>query len=114
MVWSPTRTRSASSRNWCAAWFTRWCGVADVIADPDAAFEIAVEGYVTELAEEQHGTQRQVLENSIALWDGAGGDTTLDKWRATQELLIEMDLLAEPLDDLSACFDMRFLPGVAE
>jgi len=89
-------------------------GVADVIADPDAAFEIAVEGYVTELAEEQHGTQRQVLENSIALWDGAGGDTTLDKWRATQELLIEMDLLAEPLDDLSACFDMRFLPGVAE
>jgi len=55
-----------------------------------------------------------VLENSIALWDGAGGDTTLDKWRATQELLIEMDLLAEPLDDLSACFDMRFLPGVAE
>lgn len=85
-------------------------GVADVIADSDAAFLIAVEGYVTDLADDQRATQRQVLANSIALWDGAGGGTALDKWETTQALLIEMGLLDAPLDDLSACFDMRFLP----
>lgn len=85
-------------------------GVADVIADPDAAFQIAVEKYVPDLPAEQYETQRQVLDNSIALWDGTGGHTTLDKWQTTQDLLIEMGLLAAPLDDLAACFDMRFLP----
>jgi len=81
-----------------------------VIADPDAAFQIAVEKYVPDLPAEQYETQRQVLDNSIALWDGTGGHTTLDKWQTTQDLLIEMGLLAAPLDDLAACFDMRFLP----
>jgi len=85
-------------------------GVADVIADPDAAFAITVEGYVNDLPDEQRATQRQVLDNSIALWDGAGGMTALDKWQTTQDLLIEMGLLAGPLDDLAACFDMRFVP----
>lgn len=89
-------------------------GVADVIADPDAAFTIAVEGYVTDLPDEQRATQRQVLDNSIALWDGAGGMTSLDKWQTTQDLLIEMGLLAGPLDDLAACFDMRFVTENAE
>lgn len=89
-------------------------GVADVIADPDAAFEIAIEGYVTDLPDDQRATQRQVLDNSIALWDGAGGLTTLDKWETTQSLLIEMGLLSAPLDDLSASFDMRFVQEIAE
>src|SRR5690606_11687131 len=45
-------------------------GVADAIADPDAAFAIALEGYVRDLPDDQRDTQRQVLDNSIALWDG--------------------------------------------
>lgn len=86
-------------------------GIADVIADPDAAFEIAVTNYVKDLPEDQYDTQRQVLRNSIALWRSDDlGRTNPDAWQTTQDILIQAGLLEAPLDNLSACYNMDFLP----
>ncbi len=85
-------------------------GLADVIADPDAAFEIAVTKYVKDLPEDQYDTQRQVLLNSIELWRSDElGRTNPDAWQTTQDILIQAGLLDAPLDDLSACYNMDFL-----
>ena len=86
-------------------------GITDAIADPDAAFDIAVIHYVKDLPQDQYETQRQVLLNSVALWHSdALGQTTPEAWSATQDILVEAGLLAAPLDDLSACYNMDFLP----
>ncbi len=86
-------------------------GLADVIADPDEAFAISVPEYVPDLPEEQYETQRQVLANSIELWRSDDlGRTNPEAWEATQEILLDAGLLAEPLDDITACYDMSFLP----
>lgn len=86
-------------------------GVEDVIADPDAAFDISVQHYVTDLPEDQYDTQRQVLLNSIELWRSDDlGRTNPVAWEATQDILIAAGLLTGPLDDLAACYDMQFLP----
>jgi NitT/TauT family transport system substrate-binding protein len=86
-------------------------GITDVIADPDAAFDIAVTHYVKDLPKEQYETQRQVLFNSVELWHSdALGLTNHAAWVATQDILIEAGLLSAPLDDLAACYNMDFLP----
>ena len=86
-------------------------GIADAIADPDAAFDISVTHYVQDLPEDQYETQRQVLLNSVELWHSdALGLTNPDAWIVTQDILIETGLLTAPLDDLSACYNMDFLP----
>lgn len=86
-------------------------GVADVIADPEAAFAIAVPEYVPDLPEEQYATQRQVLQNSVALWASDDiGRTTPAAWEATQQVLLATGLLSQPLEDLTAAYDMSFLP----
>lgn len=87
-------------------------GTADVIEDPDAAFDLAVAHYVQDLPEDQYDTQRQVLANSIEIWRSDDlGRTSLERWQQTQAILLEIGLLEAPLDDLSACFDMSFLPS---
>jgi len=86
-------------------------GLTDTLADPDAAFEISVEKYVTDLPREQYATQRQVLQNSMALWRSEDlGRTNPAAWEATQAILLETGLLDSPLADLTACYTMRFLP----
>ncbi len=86
-------------------------GLQDTFDDPDAAFEISVENYVTDLPESQYEIQRQVLENSLALWESDDlGRTDPDAWVATQEILLDTGLLRDPLDDVSVCYDMDFLP----
>lgn len=86
-------------------------GVEAVLADPDAAFEVAVEKYVLDLPEDQYATQRQVLENSLALWRSDRlGVTSPEIWERTQTILIEAGLLAAPLDDLTAAFTVDFVP----
>ncbi len=89
-------------------------GVADVIADPDAAFDIAVPEYVPDLPEGQYATQRQVLYNSVSLWYSDNlGHTDPDAWKITEDILIDAGLLDAPLDDLTACYDMTFLEEVS-
>lgn len=87
-------------------------GLADTLADPEAAFAICVPKYVPDLSEDEYPTERQVLENSLALWqsDQRLGLTNPAAWEATQSILIDTGLLAQPLDDLTACYDMAFLP----
>jgi NitT/TauT family transport system substrate-binding protein len=86
-------------------------GITDTIADPDAAFDIAVTHYVKDLPKDQYETQRQVLLNSVELWHSdALGLTNPEAWAVTQDILIEAGLLSAPLDDLSACYNMDFLP----
>lgn len=87
-------------------------GVADTMADPDAAFTISVENYVDDLLEDRFAQERQVLENSLALWEADDpGRTDPAAWETTQRILLEAGLLAAPLDDLSAAYDMSFLPA---
>jgi NitT/TauT family transport system substrate-binding protein len=87
-------------------------GLADTLADPDTAFTISAPKYVPDLSEDEYPTERQVLENSLALWrsDQRLGQTNPAAWEATQSILIETGLMAQPLDDLTACYNMTFLP----
>jgi NitT/TauT family transport system substrate-binding protein len=86
-------------------------GLADTLADPDTAFQISVKDYVTDLPQDQYDTQHQVLLNSLELWRSDHlGQTSPAAWQATQEILLGTKLLAKPLDNLTACYDMSFLP----
>jgi NitT/TauT family transport system substrate-binding protein len=86
-------------------------GLQDVLSDPDAAFAISVPKYVPDLAQDQYETQRQVLKNSLALWQSDDlGHTNPAAWEATQKALLDSGLLPEALDDLSACYNMDYLP----
>ena len=86
-------------------------GIADTLAAPEAAFAISVPEYVPDLSEDEYDTERQVLQNSLDLWRSDKlGQTNPTAWEATQEILIETGLLAAPLDDLAACYNMNFLP----
>ncbi|NJL94781.1 MAG: ABC transporter substrate-binding protein [Anaerolineae bacterium] len=90
-------------------------GVLDTLADADAAFEISLE-YVPDLPESEYATQRQVLENSLALWTSEQpGMTTLERWQRTLEALEAADLILAELseDDLESAFTNVFIP-VAE
>ncbi len=86
-------------------------GLADVIADPDAAFDIAVAGYVPDLPESEYEIQKEVLYASLDLWNSDHlGLTNPAAWEETQAILLQTGLLAAPLDDLSVAYDMSFLP----
>ncbi|PJF44083.1 MAG: hypothetical protein CUN55_05810 [Phototrophicales bacterium] len=88
-------------------------GIADTIEDPDAAFEIALP--YADLPEDQIETQYQVLLNSVELWRAdVLGWTSEEAWEATQQILLETELLREPLDDLSAAYTYEFLPKLPE
>ncbi|MEL7673204.1 MAG: ABC transporter substrate-binding protein [Chloroflexota bacterium] len=85
-------------------------GLENTLADPDAAFTLSVEGYVQDLPAEQYAVQREVLLNSIELWRSDElGMTDPAAWEATQRILIDAGLMAAPLDDLSAAYEMRFV-----
>ena len=86
-------------------------GIADVIADPDAAFDIVVPEYVPDLPDDQYETQRQVLYNTVELWKSDRlGHTTPEAWDQTQTILIDAELLDKPLDNLEAAYTNEFLP----
>lgn len=86
-------------------------GLADTIADPQVAFDNAIENYVTELPEDQYETQYQVLLNSIELWrSDTPGQTSPEAWELTQQTLLDAELLPEPLEDLSQIYTNEFLP----
>jgi NitT/TauT family transport system substrate-binding protein len=87
-------------------------GLNDTIADPDEAFEIS-KLYVEALTTADAATiaaQKQVLAASIEMWkaDRLGYADPLG-WEATQSVLLDMGLLAAPLD-LSKAFTNEFVP----
>jgi NitT/TauT family transport system substrate-binding protein len=75
-------------------------GIADVIADPDEAFEISknyVEGIAATPETEQ--AQRAVLEASTEIWRAPKlGMSASEAWSNTQEVLLAIDFIQEPVD----------------
>lgn len=83
-------------------------GLADTIADPDAAYEISL-GYVETLASADETLQKQVLAASIAMWQSdTPGLSDPAAWANTQDVLLMMGLLNEPLE-LDAVYTNAFI-----
>lgn len=83
--------------------FTR--GLEDVLADPNEAFEISG-NYIEGLSDEQRG----VLDASLVMWQADQlGYSDPAAWTQTQDTLIGMGFLAEPLSDLDSVYTNRFL-----
>jgi NitT/TauT family transport system substrate-binding protein len=75
-------------------------GLADTLADPDEAFEISKQ-YVEGLENDR----KNVLEASLVMWQAdVLGLTDADAWEQTEEVLLEIGFLDEPLADLTAAY----------
>ena len=84
-------------------------GLADTIADPNAAFEISKK-YVDGLAAADETIQKEVLARSIELWKAERiGFSDMAAWENMQNTLLKMGLLTKPLD-LSKAFTNEFVP----
>ncbi len=83
-------------------------GIADTIADPNAAYTIA-QKYVQGLGDDP--VQRQVLLNTIGLWKSdTPGYSDPAAWKLTQDTLLAMGLIDQPLD-LTKVFSNDFIPN---
>jgi NitT/TauT family transport system substrate-binding protein len=83
-------------------------GLADTLADPDAAFEICRE-YVEGL-DENEAAQRAVLNATLQYWQGEPlGWSDLSAWQATAQVMEEAGLLENQVDP-SSSFSNEFLP----
>jgi NitT/TauT family transport system substrate-binding protein len=82
------------------------------LENPDTAFEHST-AYVEGLDDPDVAPiARQVLQNSLPLWRGDSGTlgrTQPADWQATQEVLLQVGLLEEPLD-LDAAYTNAFTP----
>ncbi len=87
-------------------------GLADVLDDPEEAFDVCkkhVDG-LAGLPADQQEIQRQVLEASIEFWQAERlGYSEPAAWETMQEVLLEMDFLAEK-QDLSKAYTNQFIP----
>lgn len=81
-------------------------GITFTLENPVEAYAIS-KSYVEGLDD----SRMSVLEASLPLWETTQpGYTSPDSWAATQDILLEMDFLTEPLDDLQAAYSNDFLP----
>jgi NitT/TauT family transport system substrate-binding protein len=85
-------------------------GIADTIANPDQAYQTCLK-YVEGLAQADQVVQKQVLITSIDLWKAdTPGYSDPTAWQNTQQVLLDMGLLSQPLD-INKAFSNAFLPG---
>jgi NitT/TauT family transport system substrate-binding protein len=83
-------------------------GLADVLADPDRAFEVSKK-YVENLDQADQDIQREVLDASIAFWKAERlGFTAPQAWENMQAILLDMGLLSQALD-LNQAFTNEFV-----
>lgn len=83
-------------------------GIADAIADPEAAYSIS-QKYVEGLAQADESLQKQVLAATITYWEvDPLGYSSPQAWEKMQEVLLNMGLLNEPLD-LDAAYTNTFI-----
>ena len=83
-------------------------GIADVLADPDHAFEVSKK-YVENLDQADQDIQREVLDASIAFWRAEQlGFTAPEAWENMQAILLDMGLLSQPLD-LKQAYSNEFI-----
>jgi len=72
-------------------------GLADTIADPEEAYQISLK-YVDNLNDADKQVQMEVLENSIDLWrSDTLGHSDMLAWQNMLDVLLEMDLLLDPI-----------------
>jgi len=84
-------------------------GIADTVDDPDEAYEIS-KNYVENLEEGDQAIQHEILAESIKLWQTDRlGYTDPAGWSNMQQVLLDMELLEEPLD-LEEAFTNDLLP----
>lgn len=84
-------------------------GLKDTIANPDEAFELSA-SHIPNFAELDADVQKQVLEVSIEQWQTERlGYSDPQAWENMQNVLLDMGLIAEPLD-LSKAFTNEFIP----
>ena len=84
-------------------------GVVDTAADPNEAYQISMT-YVENLADADETVQREILAESIKLWQtGQPGYSDPIGWENMQTVLLDMGLLAQPLD-LEQAFTNDFIP----
>jgi len=80
-------------------------GLADTLADPDQAYEISKK-YVEGLDD----SRKDVLEASLGLWDAdVLGYTDPESWQRTEDILLEIGLLDEPIENLSAAYSNKYI-----
>lgn len=80
-------------------------GLADTLADPQAAYEISKK-YVEGLDD----SRMNVLEASLDLWRADTlGMTDAQSWQRTQDVLLEMGFLDQPLENLAAAYTNDFV-----
>jgi NitT/TauT family transport system substrate-binding protein len=83
-------------------------GLADTLADPDAAFDVCRK-YVEGL-DENEVVQRAVLEASLKYWRGdPPGASDLDAWQATADVMRDAGLLSTAMD-VEKAFTNDYLP----
>jgi NitT/TauT family transport system substrate-binding protein len=84
-------------------------GLRDVLADPNAAFEVC-QGYVEGLAGADQAVQRQVLEASMRFWDsGPLGVSEPEAWENMDRVLREMGLV-QGAQDVNQAYTNDYLP----
>ena len=84
-------------------------GLRFTMDNPDEAFEIS-KAYIPNFSELDANVQQQVLEVSIEQWKAERlGYSDPQAWENMQNVLLDMGLIAEPLD-LSNAFTNEFVP----
>ena len=83
-------------------------GLEDTIANPDEAYQICLK-YVEGLDQADQAIQKEVLNASIEFWKAERlGYSDPDAWQNTQEVLLDVGFLAEPLE-LTKAYSNNFL-----
>ncbi len=73
-------------------------GISDAIENPNAAYTSSLK-YIEGLAQADTSVQKEILVTSIEFWTmDPVGFSDPAAWKNMQDLLLEMDLLEEPLD----------------
>ena len=80
-------------------------GLVDTLADPDQAYEISKK-YVEGLDDSRRG----VLEASLGLWEAETlGFTEKESWVRTENVLLEIGLLDNPVENLDAAYSNDYI-----
>jgi NitT/TauT family transport system substrate-binding protein len=83
-------------------------GLADTIADPDAAYEVCKK-FIDGLTDADEKAQKEILATSIAFWKtDHPGYSNPKAWENMQKVLLQMGMLSQPLD-LSKAYTNQFL-----
>lgn len=84
-------------------------GLADVIADPDAAYEVSKK-HVEGLAQADAKTQKQVLAASIEMWKADRlGYSDPAAWKNMNDVLVKAALIPTPIQ-IEKAFTNEFVP----